>query len=240
VTTVDAAHGGPVIDAVGVSKSFQSHGGHVVELLRDASLEVAPGTSVAVMGRSGAGKSTLLRALGLFQPFDAGTYRLLGRDVRGLSDRACSTMRARHIGFAFQEFRLLPHLTATANVETAAILAGMPRRARRREAHRALDLVGLSHRLHARPRTLSGGEQQRVALARALVKKPSLILADEPTGALDETTASAVLDILRQAVVAGGAALVVVTHDALVAERCDRQLQLGDGHLVPRAAQATT
>lgn len=232
-STVDDADGPLVIDAVGVSKSFRPRGGGVVKLLSRASLQVAPSTTVAVTGRSGAGKSTLLRSLGLFQPFDEGSYRLLGSDVAGLSDRACSTLRARHIGFVFQEFRLLPHLSATDNVETAAALAGMPARARRREAHRALDLVGLSHRLTARPRTLSGGEQQRVALARVLVKSPSLILADEPTGALDEATATSVLDLLRDAVVASEAALVVVTHDPHVARRCDRELHLRDGLLVP-------
>ena len=226
-------HGGFVIDAVGLAKSFRARGGGVTELLSDASLQVAPWTSVAVTGRSGVGKSTLLRALGLFQPFDAGSYRLLGSDVSGLSDRACSALRAKHIGFVFQEFRLLPHLTATGNVETAAAIAGLPARTRRREAHRALELVGLSHRLRASPRTLSGGEQQRVALARALVKRPSLILADEPTGALDDTTAAAVLEILRDAVAVSAAGLVVVTHDPVVAQACDRQLRLHDGQLVP-------
>jgi ABC-type lipoprotein export system ATPase subunit len=235
----DDARGALVIDATGLSKSFRARGGGVTELLSDASLHVEPGATVAVMGRSGAGKSTLLRALGLFQPFDAGSYRLLGSDVAGLSDRACSALRARHIGFVFQEFRLLPHLTATGNVETAGALAGMPLRTRRREAHRALELVGLSHRLRASPRTLSGGEQQRVALARALVKRPSLILADEPTGALDDTTAVAVLAILRDAVTASGAALVVVTHDPVVAADCHRLLSLQDGQLVPLAGGST-
>lgn len=234
-STVGTARGPLVIDAVAVDKSFRSRGGDIVELLTGASLQVAPCTTVAIMGRSGAGKSTLLRALGLFQPFDAGTYTLLGRDVRGLSDRACSTLRARHIGFVFQEFRLIPHLSATANVETAATLAGLPLRTRRREAHRALDLVGLSHRLHAKPRTLSGGEQQRVSLARALVKRPSLILADEPTGALDEATAGSVLDLLGDAIAASRAAMVVVTHDPMVAARCDRLLLLHDGRLAPAA-----
>ena len=226
-------HGGLIIDAAGLAKAFRTRGGGVTELLSDASLQVAPWTTVAVMGRSGVGKSTLLRALGLFQPFDAGSYRLLGSDVAGLSDRACSALRAKHIGFVFQEFRLLPHLTATGNVETAAAIAGLPGRTRRREAHRALELVGLAHRLRASPRTLSGGEQQRVALARALVKRPSLILADEPTGALDDTTAAAVLEILRDAVAVTAAALVVVTHDPVVASACDRQLRLHEGQLVP-------
>jgi putative ABC transport system ATP-binding protein len=233
MTAAPDGQGGLVVDAVGLDKSFRARGGGLTRLLSDASLQVAPWTSVAVMGRSGAGKSTLLRALGLFHPFDSGTYRLLGSDVAGLSDRACSALRARHIGFVFQEFRLLPHLTATGNVETAAAIAGLPARTRRREAHRALEQVGLSHRLRASPRTLSGGEQQRVALARALVKRPSLILADEPTGALDDTTAAAVLDILREAVAVSPAALVVVTHDPVVASSCDRQLRLRDGRLAP-------
>jgi putative ABC transport system ATP-binding protein len=229
-----------VIDATGLAKSFRARGGDVTELLHEASLQVSPGTTVAVMGRSGTGKSTLLRALGLFQPFDRGTYRLLGSDVAGLSDRACSRLRARHIGFVFQEFRLLPHRTATGNVETAAVIAGLPARTRRREAHRALELVGLSHRLRAGPRTLSGGEQQRVAVARALVKRPSLILADEPTGALDDGTAGEVLDILRDCVTDTGAALVVVTHDPVVAAECDRLLSLQDGRLVALTGGSTS
>ncbi|MGL4744516.1 MAG: ABC transporter ATP-binding protein [Dermatophilaceae bacterium] len=230
MTSVDADLGRPVIDAVGVSKSFTTPGG-VVELLRAAELRVEAGATVAVMGRSGSGKSTLLRALGLFQPFDAGHYTLLGRSVGGLSDRQCSMMRAGQVGFVFQEFRLLPHLNATANVECAAALAGMPWRGRRRAAHRALGLVGMSHRLKAGPRTLSGGEQQRVSLARALVKAPALLLADEPTGALDQETAAQVLAVLDEAVASTGAALVIVTHDPDVASHCQRVLHLRDGRL---------
>jgi putative ABC transport system ATP-binding protein len=189
----------------------------------------AAGDSIAVRGRSGSGKTTLLRALGLLTPFDTGMHHLLGTDVRAAGDRRCSRLRAREIGFVFQDFQLLPRLTATQNVEYGCVLAGIGGHARRRATREALRRVGLSDRLQSRPAHLSGGEQQRVAIARALVKKPRLVLADEPTGALDSRTADVVMDLLLQATAELGAALVLVTHDDNMAKQCTRQVELVDG-----------
>ncbi|MBE1489431.1 ABC transporter ATP-binding protein [Plantactinospora soyae] len=220
-----------VIILRGARKSFRQPNGAELLLLSDVDLTVGRGESLAVRGRSGSGKTTLLRSLGLFLPFDAGEHRLLGVDVRSAGDRRCSALRAHSIGFVFQDFRLLPNLTALQNVEYAGILAGMSRQRRSRAARAALGRVGLSDRLHSRPAHLSGGEQQRVAIARALVKRPALVLADEPTGALDGDTADDVIELLLDAVTELRTALVVVTHDDAVAERCDRRVRLADGTL---------
>ena len=209
--------------------------GDRLTLLDRLDLRVKAHEAVAIMGPSGSGKTTLLRSLGLFAPFDVGRHHLLGVDVRTAGDRRCSWLRAEKIGFVFQEFRLLPNLNAVQNVEYACVMAGMSRRLRREATGEALARVGLSERGRSRPATLSGGEQQRVAIARALVKRPALILADEPTGALDRRTAERVMDLLLRAVVDIGAALVVVTHDDEVAARCHRRLELRDGSLYERA-----
>ncbi len=203
--------------------------GSQLDILREVSFEAADGESIAVRGRSGSGKTTLLRALGLLTPFDTGAHHLLGTDVRAAGDRRCSRLRAQAIGFVFQDFRLLPRLTATQNVEYGCILAGIGRQARRKATREALHRVGLSERLQSRPGHLSGGEQQRVAIARALVKKPKLVLADEPTGSLDSHTADVVMELLLQATAELGAALVLVTHDDNMAKQCGRQVELVDG-----------
>jgi putative ABC transport system ATP-binding protein len=228
-----------VVEVVGGTKRFGLPGGGGLDVLDGVSLTVAAGTSCAVMGTSGAGKSTLLRLLALFDRFDGGRYRFAGADTATLGDRARSRLRARSIGFVFQQFRLLDNLTALENVDYAARLAGMHRRSERRAASlEVLGRVGLDHRLRSRPRDLSGGEQQRVAIARALVKRPRLVLADEPTGALDRVTSAAVLDLLVSGLADDAVTLVVVTHDAEVAARADTALVLEDGALVPRAPAA--
>ncbi|AEV81886.1 ABC-type spermidine/putrescine transport protein [Actinoplanes sp. SE50] len=219
----------PVVEARGAGKTLQLPTGDRLQVLRDVHLTIMAGEAVAIRGRSGSGKTTLLRALGLFIPFDTGEHRVLGTDVRRAGDRRCSRLRARSIGFVFQDFRLLPNLTATQNVEYAGILAGLRGRRRRAAAREALDRVGLGARLQSRPAQLSGGEQQRVGIARALVKQPALVLADEPTGALDAETADAVMTLLLDAVRDLNAALVVVTHDDAVAERCDRRVLIAGG-----------
>jgi ABC-type lipoprotein export system ATPase subunit len=223
----------PAVLVRGASKGFRLPGGRHLTLLDDVGLTVRPGESVAIRGRSGSGKTTLLRALGLFVPFDTGEHRVLGVDVRTAGDRRCSRLRARSIGFVFQDFRLLPALTAAQNVEYACILAGVRRRDRR--VAEALDRVGLADRRQSRPARMSGGEQQRVAIARALVKQPSLVLADEPTGSLDPATAEVIIDLLLDAVTALGATLVLVTHDESVAKRCHRQVELADGTIKEHA-----
>jgi predicted ABC-type transport system involved in lysophospholipase L1 biosynthesis ATPase subunit len=209
-------------------------------VLSSVDLVVNPGESVAIVGRSGSGKSTLLRALGLFDPFDSGDHVLQGTDVRSAGDRKCSRLRASTIGFVFQDFRLLPNLSALRNVEYACMLAGTPRRTRRSDAEAALEQVGLGQRLRSTPDQLSGGEQQRVAIARALVKRPALVLADEPTGALDSATGEAVMNNFLQTVRDTSAGLVVVTHDPAVASKCDRVLCLQDGVLHEEMAPAVS
>ena len=228
----------PVLELRGGTKRFVLPTGETLDVLRSVDLRVAPRESVAIMGRSGSGKSTLLRALGLFSRLDDGVHLLLGRDMRVAGDRECSRLRARSIGFVFQDFRLLPRLTAQANVEYACLLAGIPRRRRRAVARDALAAVGLRDRLSSRPAQLSGGEQQRVAVARALVKRPVLLLADEPTGALDAETAEAVIGMLEATTAEYGASLVVVTHDSAVAARMGRRLDLEGGRLVEREPAA--
>jgi predicted ABC-type transport system involved in lysophospholipase L1 biosynthesis ATPase subunit len=221
-----------VVAVRNAGKTFRLPSGEHLALLRDVNLTVHEGESIAVQGRSGSGKSTLLRALGLFLPFDGGTHHMLDIDVRTAGDRRCSRLRARSIGFVFQDFRLLPNLSALQNVEYGCILAGMGRRQGGRAAKQALRSVGLAERMQSRPAQLSGGEQQRVAIARALVKEPALVLADEPTGSLDGDTADGVIELLLDAVTAQGGALVLVTHDEGVARRCHRQLRLGEGTIL--------
>ena len=230
----------PVLSVRGATKSIRLPTKENLRLLRGIDLAVGAGESVAIRGRSGAGKTTLLRALGLFIPFDGGSHQLLGMDVRTAGDRRCSRMRARSIGFIFQDFRLLPNLTAAQNVEYAGLLAGL--RNRRRAVRDSLARVGLAERARNRPSQLSGGEQQRVSIARALVKQPGLLLADEPTGALDPDTADSVMALLLGAAAELGSALIVVTHDDRVAAQCGRRLMLADGELTeqPDAAPLAT
>ncbi|GAB3834890.1 ABC transporter ATP-binding protein [Dactylosporangium cerinum] len=220
-----------VAEVEGASKSFRLPSGEHLRLLNGVDLTVTAGDSVAIQGRSGSGKSTLLRALGLFIPFDTGRHHMLGVDIRAAGDRRCSKLRARSIGFVFQDFRLLPNLSAQQNVEYGCLLAGLGPREGARAAREALERVGLTDRARSRPAQLSGGEQQRVSIARALVKRPELVLADEPTGSLDGETADAVIDLLLASVTDLGAALVLVTHDDAVAGRCGRRVRLGDGAL---------
>jgi predicted ABC-type transport system involved in lysophospholipase L1 biosynthesis ATPase subunit len=221
----------PVVDIKRASKGFRLPSGDHLALLQNVSLTIRAGESMAVRGRSGSGKSTLLRALGLFIPFDSGYHSMFGLDVRTASDRTCSTLRARSIGFVFQDFRLMPNLTAIQNVEYGCLLAGMGRRAGANAARNAMARVGLSDRLQSKPSQLSGGERQRVAIARALVKQPSLVLADEPTGSLDPANAEIIVALLLDAVRDSGAALVLVTHDEGVSSRCQREVELRNGEI---------
>ncbi len=195
------------------------------------SIDVAAGEFVSVMGPSGSGKTTFLNVAGLLDTFDEGTYRLDGVDVSGLSDRQSSRIRNEKIGFIFQGFNLIPDLDVFDNVDVPLRYRGMKAKARKQAIGEALEVVGLSSRLHHRPAQLSGGQQQRVAVARALVGAPGLIFADEPTGNLDSAMANDIMDLLEK-INALGTTIVVVTHDSEMAARAGRQIYVLDGKLI--------
>ncbi len=219
-----------VVELAGVSRSFG--GDSPTRVLRDVDLAISEGELVAIVGPSGSGKSTLLNVLGLLDTPDAGRYRLRGVDTTTLSQRARARLRAEHIGFVFQAFHLLPHLSVLENAALGGLYLGLSARERTDRAGDLLSRVDLGHRLGARPATLSGGERQRVAIARALVASPSLLLADEPTGNLDSASADAVLTLFEQ-LHADGATIAMITHDPSVASRSTRCVRIIDGVVRP-------
>ena len=224
---------GSPVQAKGISRAYTMAHGRV-EVLRDADLDIGAGETAAIVGASGSGKSTLLHILGALDRPEAGHVLIGNEDVYAMHERDRARLRAVRIGFVFQAYHLLPEMTIVENVMLPALAVsplGMPSAAMRRRACELLETVGLGHRLEHRPLELSGGEQQRTALARALMNGPSLILADEPTGNLDEATGRRVLDSLFGMVDAGKVTLVVVTHSHAVAARCTRQLRLEGGKL---------
>jgi len=206
-------------------------GSSAVHALKGVSLDIAEGEHVAVVGPSGSGKSTLLHILGCLDRPSTGSYRFADREVTTLDESELSRLRGYHIGFVFQFFHLLGRLTAIRNVEIPMLLNGVDREERREIARRALEAVGLGQRLDHRPDQLSGGERQRVAIARAMVMGPRLLLADEPTGNLDRSSAAEVMELL-EAMNSDGLTLVVVTHDPAVAERAGRVMSMEDGEIV--------
>jgi putative ABC transport system ATP-binding protein len=222
-----APTGAELIRLERAGRTYQS-GAVAVEALKPVDLVVRAGEFAALMGPSGSGKSTLLHVLGCLDRPTTGRYLLEGRDVSQLSDRALAAVRNRTIGFVFQRFHLLRDENALRNVELPLLYAGVPRAARRRRAAEALASVGLEGRAAHAPGALSGGEQQRVALARALVKRPRLLLADEPTGNLDSSAGARVLEILEREN-AGGTTVVLITHDPGVAAHARRRLWIHDG-----------
>ena len=223
-----------MIELSGVWRTYQVGDGRV-HALADVSLRIAAGEHVAIVGSSGSGKSTLLHVLGCLDRPTAGAYRFDGRDVGALSEEERSLLRRHRIGFVFQFFHLLARLSATGNVELPMLFAGVAREERRERAARALAAVGLTPRAHHRPDQLSGGERQRVAIARAVVMGPSLVLADEPTGNLDRTSAREVMDLL-ESMRESGLTLMVVTHDAAIASRARRVIRMEDGRIVEDGA----
>jgi putative ABC transport system ATP-binding protein len=225
-----------VIRLENVTKVYRT-GSLAVAALRGISMAVAEGEYLSVMGPSGSGKSTLMHILGCLDVPTSGRYWLSGADVSEMDEAGLAEVRNRHIGFVFQQFNLLASMPAWRNVELPLAYAGMGRSERRRRAVEALERVGLGDRLDHRPGELSGGQQQRVAVARALVTEPSIILADEPTGALDSRSASDVLSLLDELHEAGRT-LVVITHDADVARSASRIVRIRDGLLAPVEAEA--
>jgi len=218
-----------IVEARRVTRSFAMPAGPVFAV-RDVTVAIAPGEHTAISGPSGCGKSTLLHILGCVDAPSSGTLMFDGKDASTLNDRDRSLLRLRHVGFVFQRFFLLPMLTAAENVELPQAEAGVPRNERRRRSLELLDYVGLAARADHRPSQLSGGEMQRVAIARALANRPRLLLADEPTGELDQATGQHVASLLDR-VNADGTALVIVTHDPALANRARRVLTMRDGRV---------
>ncbi len=220
----------PMVRLQGVSKVYR-RGSVEVPVLESVDLSIAPGAFEAFMGPSGSGKSTLLNLIsGLDRP-SAGVVEVAGRDLARLSDTELADWRAAHVGFIFQLYNLIPVLTAAENVELPLLLAPLSRAERRQHVAAALEVVGLSHRMHHRPPQLSGGEQQRVAIARAIVTDPDLLIADEPTGDLDRKAAEQVLDLFQTLHRELHKTLVMVTHDPHAAERAERIHHLEKGVL---------
>jgi putative ABC transport system ATP-binding protein len=233
-----------LIEAHGLRKTYRLNGRPRVEALRGVDITIREGEMVAIMGPSGSGKSTLMHILGLLHgpDLDHGsrpTLRFEGRDMVALRDSERTRLRARRMGFVFQDFNLVPTLTALENVMLAADYAGRGGPAARTAARDSLGLVGLAERADHRPAELSGGEQQRVAMARALVNRPSLVLADEPTGNLDSERSAEVMALLRWFNREHGRTLLIVTHDPEVGGACDRTIRMRDGR-VHEHAPATT
>ena len=218
-----------MIRLTNVQRAFRV-GDDDVHALRGVSLEIANGEYVSVMGPSGSGKSTLLNIIGLLDRPTSGVYQLDGEDVTSLSEQQAARVRREKIGFVFQFFHLVPRLTATENVELPLMLAGVSSDERAPLVDNLLREFGIAHRAKHRPDQLSGGERQRVAIARAMVMKPGAILADEPTGNLDQSTGKDVLQLL-EALNARGVALILVTHDPALGARASRQIRMVDGQI---------
>jgi putative ABC transport system ATP-binding protein len=222
-----------VLELDRVSKTYPS--APPVSALRGVSLTVTAGEVVAVVGPSGSGKTTLLHVMGSLDRPSAGTVKITGLDVAGLSDRQLATLRASRVGFVFQQFFLAEHATLMDNVADGLLYAGVPISQRRERAADALAAVGLGDRLQARPTQISVGQRQRVAIARALVGQPAIVLADEPTGNLDQATGQAILALLEGLHVAG-ATIVVITHDEHIAARLPRRVEMLDGRVTSDTA----
>ncbi|AYO37170.1 TPA: macrolide ABC transporter ATP-binding protein/permease MacB [Serratia liquefaciens] len=219
-----------LLELSGISRSYQS-GDQTVAVLKNVSLSIEAGEMVAIMGASGSGKSTLMNILGCLDKPSAGVYRVAGQDVATLDSDALARLRREHFGFIFQRYHLLPHLSAAHNVEVPAVYAGLGKAARRERAVALLQRLGLSERVSYRPSQLSGGQQQRVSIARALMNGGQVILADEPTGALDSHSGEEVMTILKQ-LREQGHTVIIVTHDPAVAKQAERIIEIRDGEII--------
>jgi putative ABC transport system ATP-binding protein len=220
-----------IIELQDIVKTYSS-GGVEVQALRGVSLDVQPGEMVAIMGQSGCGKTTLLNCMSGLDTIDGGAVRIAGTDLATLNDKQKTTYRARNMGFIFQTYNLLPVLSAVENVELPLVVSGVDGSTARSRALAALDRVHLADKGNARPGQLSGGQRQRVTIARSLVNDPAIIWADEPTGALDSTTANDIMELMEQLNRENGQTFVIVTHDAGIGRRCHRLIRMSDGLVV--------
>jgi putative ABC transport system ATP-binding protein len=226
VTSADT----PVVELRGVRKTYRL-GQHVIPALQGVDLTVRRGELLALTGPSGSGKSTILNLCGLIDTADSGEILFGGQPVAGLDEIGRTLLRRDALGFVFQNFNLVPVMTVAENVDYPLFIAGVPEAERRERVEAQLLAVGLQEHAQHRPDALSGGQRQRVAVARALVKRPRLVIADEPTASLDSHTADQVLELMRERCHAEGAAFVIATHDSRLTQRCDRVLGLLDGRL---------
>ncbi len=223
----------PLVELIDVTRAFP--GPPEVQALKDVSLTLRQGDYASIVGPSGSGKSTMLNILGLLDRPTVGQYRLDGTQTGDLTEDGRAAVRARVIGFVFQAFHLMPHRSVLDNVLMPMLYSGVPREEREPRARAALERVGLGHRIDFLPGTLSGGERQRVAVARAVVSGPRLLLADEPTGNLDQATSGEVMALFEE-LQADGLTLVVITHDPQIARRASRRIRILDGRLTEEAA----
>jgi putative ABC transport system ATP-binding protein len=222
----------PVVQVRDLRKIYPLDGGEDVVALRGVDLTIDPGEFVAVMGPSGSGKSTFMHIVGLLDRPTSGEYRFAGNEVSALGADALADLRSRALGFVFQAYNLLPRTTAIENVELPMVYAGVPAATRRQAAMEALDAVGLAKYAQHQPNQLSGGQQQRVAIARSIVNQPQLILADEPTGALDTASSEDVMALFRRLNEERGMTVMLVTHEPDVAAHARRLVSFRDGHIV--------